>query len=156
MKKLKVVLFIGSALLCFSATAYAAWQIQYDAKANRVLRLGGDTLRGNFATEDQCRDYWRSRPAFEQNHSKCVGYDKPSRQTQQDRRRGGSRFRDNNVRQRQQELREEAERQQRIRQQELREQQARAEFERGKKEMLGQLKGGSGGGLNLNGKGGRS
>ncbi|MCF6290313.1 MAG: DUF4175 domain-containing protein [Desulfobacterales bacterium] len=151
MRKLKVVLFITLGLICFSATAYAAWQIQYTGEAARMF---GSTPRGNFATEDQCRDYWRSQPAFEQNNSKCVGYDEPSRQTQQDSGRGGFSFRDNNARQRQQELREEAEHQQMIRQQKLREQQARAEFERGKKEMLTQLKGGSGGEeLSLKGSG---
>ncbi len=68
-----IILLISSALFCFSGTAYAQYQIQFDAEADRVLHLGGDTLRGNFATKQECIDYWKSRPAFERAHSKCVG-----------------------------------------------------------------------------------
>lgn len=149
MKKIITFLLITLGLFCCSGTAYAKWQIQFDAKANRVMRLGGNTLRGNFATKEQCLDYWRSRSSFEQNHSKCVGCDEQnSSQTHQGMRR--SRFQDNNIRQKQ--LREEAEHQQMIRQQKQKEEQSRAEFYQGKKKMLRQLKGGSsGGGLNLKG-----
>ena len=77
MKKIKVLLFIILTFFCFESIAYAEWQIQYDAEADRVLHLGGDTLRGHFATGEECRNYWRSSPAFEQSHSKCVGYDSP-------------------------------------------------------------------------------
>jgi hypothetical protein len=77
MRKIRVFLLTGLTLLCFSAMAYAEWQIQFDAEADRVLHLGGVTLRGNFATAEECDAYWRSRPAFEQNHSKCVGCDSP-------------------------------------------------------------------------------
>ena len=152
MKKIKTFLLITLGLFCCSGIAYAQWQIQFDAEADRVLRLGGNTLRGNFATKAQCRNYWRSRPAFERNHSKCVGCDEQnSSQTQQGRIR--SRFQDNNVRQKQ--LRKEAEHQQMIRQQKQKEEQSRAEFYQGKKKMLTQLKGGSGEeGLNLKGGGG--
>jgi hypothetical protein len=73
MKKLDVILLITLALFCFSGTAYAQYQIQFDAEANRVMHLGGNTLRGNFATKKACLDYWKSRSAFERNHSKCVG-----------------------------------------------------------------------------------
>lgn len=73
MKKLDVILLITLALFCFSGTAYAQYQIQFDAEADRVIHLGGDTLRGNFATKPECIDYWKSRPAFERAHSKCVG-----------------------------------------------------------------------------------
>lgn len=77
MKKIKVLLFITLSLICLSSIAYAEWQIQFDAEADRVMYMGGDTLRGNFATKKQCLDYWRSRPYFEQHHSSCVGYDSP-------------------------------------------------------------------------------
>ena len=40
-----------------SGIPYAECQIQYDAEADRVLRLGGNTLRGNFATAEEC-DAW--------------------------------------------------------------------------------------------------
>ncbi len=148
MRKLRVFLLTGLTLLCFSGTAYAKCQIQYTGKAARMF---GSAPKGNFATKKECLDYWRSRSSFEQNHSKCVGCDEQnSSQTQQGRRR--SRFQDNNIRQKQ--LREEAEHQQMIRQQKQEDQRSRAEFAQGKKEMLTQLKGGSGGGgLKLKGSG---
>ena len=151
MNKINVFLFIALGFFFCSGIAYAKCQIQFDAEADRVLRLGGNTLLGNFATTAQCRNYWRSRSAFERNHSECVGCDEQnSSQTLQGRRR--SSFQDNNIRQKQ--LREEAEHQQMIRQQKQREEQSRAEFYQGKKKMLGQLKGGSGGGgLKLKGSG---
>lgn len=150
MKKLDVFLLITLALFCFSGTAYAKCQIQFDAEADRVMHLGGDTLRGNFATKQECIDYWKSRPAFERAHSKCVGCDEQnSSRRLQGRRRGVSQ--DNNIRQ--MKLREEAKQQQMIRQQKQKEQQARAEFEQDKKGMITQLKGGSGGeGLSLKGR----
>lgn len=65
------VMFIS--ITCFlCSSAYAQWKIQYDADANKVMHMGGDTLRGNFATEQACRNYWASRTAYERNHSKCV------------------------------------------------------------------------------------
>lgn len=73
MKKIKTFLFIALGFFCCGGIVYAQWQIQFDAEADRVLRLGGNTLRGNFATKAQCRNYWRSRPDFQQNHSECVG-----------------------------------------------------------------------------------
>ncbi len=148
MKIIKTFLLITLALFCFSGTAYAKCQIQYTGKAAKMF---GSAPRGNFATKKECPDYWRSRSAFEQNHSKCVGCDEQnSSQTQQGRRR--SRFKDNNIRQKQ--LREEAEHQQMIRQQKQKEEQSRAEFYQGKKKMLRQLKGGSDGeALNLKGSG---
>jgi hypothetical protein len=159
MKKIKTFLLIALGLFCCSGTAYAEWQIQFDAEADRVLRLGGSTLRGNFASKAQCRDYWNSRPAFEQNHSECVGGDEQNSsqtpqdnysQPQQDRRRGVSQ--DSNITKKK--LREEAEHQQMIRQQKQKGKQSRAEFAQGKKEILTQLKGGSGGGdLKLKGSG---
>ncbi len=142
MKKLNVFLFVTLAFFCFDGIAFAACQIQYDSEADRVMYLGGNILRGNFATKQGCMDYWRSRPAFEQNHSECVGCDEQNySQPLQNRRRNA---RDSSVRRQKQ--KEEAERQEMIRQQKLREEQSRAEFERGKREMLSGLKGGSGGG----------
>jgi len=153
MKKIKTFLLITLALFCFSGTAYAKCQIQYTGKAARMF---GSAPRGNFATKKECLDYWRSRPAFERNHSKCVGcVEQNSSQTQQVRRR--RRFQDNNIRQKKLNKTSEfkAKRQQMIRQQQQKEEQSRAEFYQGKKKMLTQLKGGSGGeGLNLKGSGG--
>lgn len=71
-------IFFAIIMLTVSRLAYADWQIQFDSEADRVLHLRGDTLRGNFATQGQCHNYWRSRPNFEQNHSRCVGYDRES------------------------------------------------------------------------------
>jgi len=78
MKKYKVILLIAFIIICLNGAAYADWHIQFDSEADRVLHLGGDMLRGNFATQGQCHNYWRSRPNFEQNHSRCVGYDRKS------------------------------------------------------------------------------
>ena len=65
-------IFFAFIMLTVSHLAHANWQIRFDSEANRVLHMGGDTLRGNFATKEQCQAYQRSRPAFEQNHSTCV------------------------------------------------------------------------------------
>lgn len=73
--KAKTIFFV-IIMLTVSHLAYADWQIQYDSEADRVLYLGGDTLRGNFATKEECLSYWRSSPGFEQNHSRCVGCDR--------------------------------------------------------------------------------
>jgi hypothetical protein len=67
-------IFFAIIMLTVSHFAYANWQVQFDSEANRVMHMGGDTLRGNFATKEQCQAYQNSRPAFEQNHSTCVGY----------------------------------------------------------------------------------
>lgn len=75
--KAKTIFFV-IIMLTVSQIAYADWQVQFDSEANRVMHMGGDTLRGNFATKGQCQSYQNSRPAFEQNHSKCVGYDRSS------------------------------------------------------------------------------
>jgi len=151
MKKIKTFLLIILGVFCCSGMACAACQIQFDAEADRIMHLGGNTLRGNFVTKKQCLDYWKSRPVFEQNHSKCVGCDEQnSSRTLKGRRK--SRFQDTNIRQKK--LREEAEQQEMIRQQKQREEQSRVKFAQDKKEMLTQLKGGSGGGgLRLKGSG---
>jgi len=72
MRKARLLLLATLLLFCFSHTVYAEYQIQYDAEADRVLHLGGNTLRGHFATWKQAHDYWRSRPVFEQHHSSVV------------------------------------------------------------------------------------
>jgi len=159
MKKLNVFLFATLVSFFFNGNVYAKWQIKFDAEANRVMYLEGDTLRGNFATKEQCLDYWKSHPGFEQNHSKCVGCDEQnsspmqqddSSQSQQDWERNASR--ENAIRQ--QRLREEAEYQEMLRQKEQKEQQFQEKFNQNKKEMLSQLKGGSSeGGLRLKGSG---
>jgi hypothetical protein len=71
-------IFFAIIMLMVSQIVYADWQIQFDSEADRVMHMGGDTLRGNFATKGQCQSYQNSRPAFEQNHSWCVGYDRSS------------------------------------------------------------------------------
>jgi len=67
-------IFFAIIMLTVSHFAYANWQVQFDSVANRVLQMGGDTLRGNFATKEQCQAYQNLRPAFDKNHSTCVGY----------------------------------------------------------------------------------
>ena len=69
MKKLDVFLLIALAFFCFSGTAYAKCQIQYTSKAAKMF---GSAPRGNFATKEQCLDYWRSSPAFERADSHCI------------------------------------------------------------------------------------
>ncbi|MFH1283013.1 MAG: hypothetical protein ABII27_05055, partial [bacterium] len=72
-RKILFCCMVLAAIICYSnSSAYAQWQIQFDSDANKTLHLGGDTLRGNFATEQECRNYWASRPAYERNHSTCV------------------------------------------------------------------------------------
>jgi hypothetical protein len=69
----------GIALIPFlCCDAFAAWQVVFDAEANRVMHMGGNTRRGNFATKDDCMAYWRSRSGFERNHSYCDGYNSGS------------------------------------------------------------------------------
>lgn len=171
---MRIFLIIMSTVFCFSGIAYAKCQIQFDSEADRVMHLGGNTLRGNFATPEECDAYWRSRPTFEQNHSKCVGCNEQgSSQTQQNRR---SRFKGNNsvdiskpnnypatemnktggmARRRKNPraaLKAMKKEQQQKQIDEQKEQQSQALFEQGKKEMLLKLKGGSdGGGLALKG-----
>ena len=143
MKRLNILLFITLALFCFGTTAYAKCQIQYTGKAASMF---GSAPRGDFSSQEECQDYRKSRPPFEQNNSKCVGCDEQdssqnqqnnSSQPLQDRRR--RRFQDNNIRQ--EALREEAEYQETIRQRELKEQQIHEKFNQDKKEMITQLKG---------------
>ena len=79
MKSCILLVAVCSLLVFFTADlALAEWQIQYDAEANRVLHLGGQTKRGSFATKEQCQAYWESQSYFERQHSRCVGYDIPS------------------------------------------------------------------------------
>ncbi len=70
---LAVIMMVAGARI-----VYADFHIQFDAAANRVLRLGGNTIRGNFATRRQAEAYWRSRPQYERAHSKIVGYPRQS------------------------------------------------------------------------------
>ncbi|NOY87591.1 MAG: hypothetical protein GXP52_09885 [Deltaproteobacteria bacterium] len=69
MKKLKPFLLIFYGLLFYSGIAYAGYQIKYTGQAAKMF---GSAPRGNFATPGQCLGYWKSRPAFEQNNSKCI------------------------------------------------------------------------------------
>lgn len=73
MKNPFLLLVVCSLLVFFTADiVLAEWQIQYDAEANRVLHLGGQTKRGSFATKEQCEAYRESLPYFERQHSRCV------------------------------------------------------------------------------------
>lgn len=68
------------ALMCAGNTSLTfaqggKWQILYDNEANRVLELGGKTLRGSFVTLSECETLRKSRSAFEQEHCKCVRSD---------------------------------------------------------------------------------
>ncbi len=69
--KAKTIFFV-IIMLTVSRLAYAQYRIQFDSEADRGLHLGGDTLRGNFATWDEANAYWKKRPQFEQNHSWIV------------------------------------------------------------------------------------
>ncbi len=75
--KAKVILFV---LLIFAASrvGWAQYQIQFDAEADRVLYLGGDTLRGNWCTRAEAEAYWNSQGPFERAHSWIVGKDCPN------------------------------------------------------------------------------
>lgn len=73
MKK-RTVPFIAAMLLA-SRFACADWKIQYDAEANRVMWLGGNTLRGSWCTRAEAEAYWNSQGSFERSHSKIVGFD---------------------------------------------------------------------------------
>lgn len=169
MKKIKFFLLIILGLVYCSGIAYASCQIQYNAEADRVLHLGGNTLRGNFATKEQCLDFWKSRPAFDQNHSKCVGCDGqhysqppqrprviiggPANRTPEEEEMVQRARRTKNPRAALKTMKKEWQQKQ-INEQ--KEQQSRAVFEQDKKEMLLQLKGGSGGGdLSLKGSRGK-
>lgn len=73
MKNCILLVAVCSLLIFFTADiALAEWCIQFDEEANRVIRLDGYTLRGSFATPEECWAYWVSRPGFEQAHSWCV------------------------------------------------------------------------------------
>jgi len=167
MKVLKKILFILLAFFSFSGIAYARCQIQFDSEADRVMHMGGNTLRGNFSTKEQCLNYWRSRPAFEQNHSKCVGCDEqnssqtqqgrtviisgPANRTPKEEEMVGRARRTRNPRAALKTMKKE-QKQKQI--DERKEQQSRAAFDQNKKKMLGRLKGGSNsGGLDLKGSG---
>ena len=58
--------------------AYADWQIQLDSEADRVMHMGGNTPRGNFATKDSNSPTRTHVQLLNKNHSKCVGYDRSS------------------------------------------------------------------------------
>lgn len=73
--KLSVFLVICCCLsLTLVGLAQAEWQVLFDAEAARVLHLTKNPL-GNFATSSKCQAYWESRPQFEKDHSKCIGFD---------------------------------------------------------------------------------
>ncbi|MCJ7524591.1 MAG: hypothetical protein MUP71_05115 [Candidatus Aminicenantes bacterium] len=67
------IIFLAMIMLAGSRLAYAQYQIQFDSEADRVLFLGGETLRGNWCTRAEAEAYWNSQAQFEQNHSRIVG-----------------------------------------------------------------------------------
>lgn len=139
MKPARAFMLVPLAVICFSTTAHARWQIQYTGAAAKMF---GSAPRGNFATKQQCMDYWRSRPGFERNNSHCVGSDDAVYSRPQQRRprppRDFGRVRPGVKRPR------------------PGFDQAWPGFEEGKGELLGQFKGGGGGvGLGLKGSGGQ-
>ncbi|HUT34357.1 MAG TPA: hypothetical protein VNE39_12800 [Planctomycetota bacterium] len=68
----KGIVLVVIILMVSGLAGAEGYRIQYDAEANRVLQLGGNTLRGNFATRAEAEAYQRSRPKFEQDHSWIV------------------------------------------------------------------------------------
>ena len=75
--KAKAIIFI-LLILAASRIADAQYHLQFDAEADRVLRLGGETLRGNWCTRAEAEAYWNSQGAFERAHSSIVGSDCPN------------------------------------------------------------------------------
>jgi len=71
-------IFLVIIMLTVSQLAYADYHIQFNPEADRVLHLGGNTLRGNFATWPEANNYWRSQPQWERDHSGIVGYPRQS------------------------------------------------------------------------------
>jgi hypothetical protein len=74
--KAKTILFV-ILMLTVPWLAYAQYHIQFDSEADRVLYLGGVTLRGSWCTRAEAEAYQKSRPEFEQSHSWIVGNDCP-------------------------------------------------------------------------------
>ena len=71
------IIFLAMLMLAGSRLAYAQYQIQFDSEADRVLFLGGETLRGNWCTRAEAEAYWNSQSQFEQDHSRIVGSECP-------------------------------------------------------------------------------
>lgn len=155
-----IKLLLAMALVFFvSGTVYAEWQIEYDETAARVLYLGENRRRGNFATCAECEKYRTSRPQFEVMHSSCVGYDSPaaapSRAPAARPRRTTPSY--NNDREYRRALKEQQRREneelRRAKEQQKEEQrkeaERRLEFEKNKMELLGTMKGVSSHGLKL-------
>lgn len=55
--------------------ALADWKVYYTGKAAGMF---GSSGRGNFATRSQCEAYQATRPGFERNNSHCSGFNAPS------------------------------------------------------------------------------
>jgi hypothetical protein len=71
------IIFLAMIMLAGSRLAYAQYHIQFDSEADRVLQLGGDTLRGEWCTRAEAEAYWNSQEQFEQDHSRIVGSECP-------------------------------------------------------------------------------
>jgi hypothetical protein len=169
MRKIRVFLLTGLTLLCFSGIAYAEWQIDISEWAKKVNYNYGSMRRGHFATKIEC-DKARLRVAQEagdrvlERYSKCVGCDSPKGGIGVSMPFGGigssedfamqMRIKARRTRNPRAALEAMKNERQQKQSDEHKEQQSGAEFEQGKKEMLAQLKGGSGGeGLSLKGSG---
>jgi hypothetical protein len=74
--KTKSILFV---ILMFTVPwlAYAQYHIQFNSEADRVLHLGGNTLRGNWCTKPEAVAYYNSQSKFERDNSIIVGNDCP-------------------------------------------------------------------------------
>lgn len=146
-------IFSAIIMLTVSHLASANCQVQFDSEADRVLHLGGDTLRGNFATKAQCQAYQNSRPAFEQNHSYCVGCDDrsdsgskvtpPGSSSGNRRGRGGNAASEAEQEKALKESREAYEAEQERTRKEQAEKEKREAFDRGQNELRTGLKGGT-------------
>lgn len=73
---MKRTVFVTSVAACLtlylSGDVLAGCYIQFNAEANRVMQMGGNTQRGSFADRNACDNYQRSRSDFEQRNSWCV------------------------------------------------------------------------------------
>jgi hypothetical protein len=75
-KSLFITLLIFATYVISPINVMAQWHIEfYTPEADRVLHLGGNTIRGNFASESEANAYWNSQPKFEKDNSRVVGPD---------------------------------------------------------------------------------
>jgi hypothetical protein len=70
-----ITLLLLAILVIRPVNVWAQYHIQFYPEADRVLHLGGNTLRGNFASKPEAEAYWNSQPKFEKDNSRVVGPD---------------------------------------------------------------------------------